>query len=363
MNTFGRHIRVTTFGESHGPAVGCVVDGIPAGVPVDVDLLEQVMRRRRPGGNHATKRKEPDVPVILSGTFEGHTTGAPIAIVVENRDQRSQDYDDLRDLFRPSHADYTYTSKYGHRDHRGGGRSSARETLARVAAGAFARMVVTQQYDLSVRCSVRSIGEHEWDPDGADFDEAAIYASDIRVPDSGAEAEMIAAIETARESGDSLGGVVAACVEPMPTGLGEPIYGKLNAALAGAMMSINGAVGFEMGDGFAATRRRGSEQNDQFESDGDSGELRTSTNRVGGVSGGISNGMPLRFSVGFKPPTSIARPQMHGTTDGGTRLHTIEGRHDPTIVVRAVAVVEAMTWLVLADALLASRVSNPHSAE
>ncbi len=358
MNTFGRHIRVTTFGESHGTGLGCVVDGIPAGLSFDEALLRTALARRRPGQELSSARREPDVPEILSGIFEGVTLGTPIALLVRNADQRSKDYDDLRDLYRPSHADFTYDRKYGHRDHRGGGRSSARETLARVAAGAFARMLVTASDSVSVHSCVTRIADVVAKSDPGSFDEADIYESVVRQPDAPIESEMIAAIEQARSDGDSLGGIVSTTVQGVPIGLGEPIYGKLNGMLGAAMMSINGAVGFSVGDGFAATRRRGSEQNDGWISDEQSGELRTRTNHGGGISGGISNGMPVHFAVGFKPPSSIAKVQEHGTKKGGTARYTIQGRHDPTIVVRAVSVVEAMTWLVLADRLLAARLGT-----
>ncbi len=357
MNTFGTYFRVTTFGESHGPALGCVIDGCPAGLKVDLELLGRVMNRRRPGRPGTSPRNEPDLPEVLSGHFEGLTTGSPIAILVRNRDQRSNDYADLKDLYRPSHADYTYATKYRHRDHRGGGRSSARETLARVASGAFARMFVESIYpDINVLACVSSLGHVQFQGEISSYSEAEIYSSPVRMPEPEIARKMGTLLEEVMAEGDSVGGVVSVMVSDLPAGLGEPIYGKLNGLLAGAMMSINGATGFEMGDGFRVAGRRGSENNDEWEEKG--GELRTTTNHAGGVSGGISNGMPLRFSVAFKPPSSISRAQHHGKVDGTTTTHVIKGRHDPSIVIRAVAVVEAMTWLLLADRILAARTNG-----
>lgn len=351
MNTFGTHFRLTTFGESHGEGVGCVVDGCPAGIPFELDLLRRALSRRRPGQPGTTPRNEPDEPEVLSGIFEGMTTGAPIAIFVRNRDQRSKDYEPLRNLYRPSHADYTWEKKYGRRDHRGGGRSSARETLARVAGGAVARMLLAARTDMVVLPAVTRLGDVDYAGDLESFDEESIYASAVRMPDRETEQRMVDLLVAMQQEGDSIGGVVSVLVREVPVGLGEPVYGKLNAALAAGMISINGAVGFEMGDGFAVTRRRGSRNNDQWE-EGEGG-LRTATNHAGGVAGGISNGMPLRFAVAFKPPSSIATEQSHGTRTGEVRTHAISGRHDPSIVVRAVSVVEAMTWLVLADRYVA----------
>jgi len=350
MNTFGTNFRMTTFGESHGPAVGCVVDGCPPGVRFDLELLRTALQRRRPGQPGTTERSEPDEPEVLSGVFEGETTGAPIAIRVLNRDQSSKDYDELKNLYRPSHADYTYDRKYGVRDHRGGGRSSARETLARVAAGAVAQMAVTRTGAVEVVPAVTRLGSVDFAGDLSEFTADQVYASHIRMPETATAAKMIELLESVRSRGDSIGGVVSVLVRNLPVGIGDPIYAKLNALMAFGMMSINGAVGFEMGDGFEVTRRSGSRNNDQWTSEG--GELRTVTNHSGGVSGGISNGMPLRFSVGFKPPSSIAIEQSHGTREGETVTHAITGRHDPSIVIRAVSVVEAMTWLVLADRML-----------
>ena len=353
MNTFGFAFRLTTFGESHGPAVGAVIDGCPAGVAFDKEILRQDLARRRPGQAHTTTRKEPDEPEVLSGIFEGVTTGTPIAVLVRNRDQRSQDYDALKDLYRPSHADYTYQQKYGLRDHRGGGRSSARETLARVIGGSIAGMMLNEQTDILVKAAVTRMGKIETEHPLAHMDSEQIYASPMRCDDPDAERRMSAYLENLREAGDSTGGVVSVRAENVPVGLGEPIYGKLNATLASAMMSINGAAGFEMGTGFAVAERRGSENNDEWIEE--NGVLKTVTNNSGGVQGGISNGMPIEFRVAFKPPSSIAEKQMHGTTSGEVVDHSITGRHDPSIVIRAVPVVEAMTLLILADMWLQTK--------
>ncbi len=354
-NTFGHLFRLTTFGESHGPGIGAVVDGCPAGVPFDIGLLRRDLARRRPGGPLATARKESDEPEILGGVFEGYTTGSPIGIFVRNSDQRSSDYNALKDLYRPSHADFTYDTKYGLRDHRGGGRASARETLARVAGGAVARMLLGVETSMTIRTAVTAMGSIV-SRDVAEMEGRLIYESSVRCDDPVAEREMETFLTTLRGEGDSTGGIVSVVVDGVPAGLGEPIYDKLNATLASAMMSINGAMGFQVGAGFRVAGRRGSENNDQFETVGES--LRTITNNSGGIQGGISNGMPIRFDVAFKPPSSIAREQQHGSKEGEVVDHTIKGRHDPSIVLRAVPVVEAMTLLVLADMLLMSRGSR-----
>ncbi len=353
-NTLNTLFRLTTFGESHGSGIGAVVDGCPAGIRFDAELLRRDLRRRRPGGALASARREADEPEVLSGVFEGMTTGAPIAVFVRNTDQRSKDYDQLRDLYRPSHADFTYAAKYGIRDHRGGGRASARETLARVVGGAIARMMLEQSTDITVTAAVTRLGSIDAQRPIERMRPDRVYASAVRCDDESVEARMADLIETLRGEGDSMGGVVSVCVAGVPAGLGEPIYDKLNARLAGAMMSINGALGFEVGRGFDVARARGSENNDAFVDDADS--VRTETNNSGGIQGGISNGMPIVFRVAFKPPSSIGLRQRHGSSDGHTVDHEIGGRHDPTIVLRAVPVVEAMTLLVLADLWLLDRV-------
>lgn len=354
-NTFGTLFRLTTFGESHGPGIGAVVDGCPAGVPFNLEMLRRDLARRRPGQSLTTQRNEPDEPEILSGVFEGATTGAPIAVLVRNSDQRSHDYAPLADLYRPSHADFTYAQKYGVRDHRGGGRASARETLARVVGGAVARMLLQSQLPLVVRAAVTTLGGITAQRDVAEMNPDHIYDSPVRCADHQVAQAMIALLEELRAAGDSAGGIISVHVDGLPAGLGEPIYDKLNARLAAAMISINGAMGFEMGAGFAVGTSRGSANNDQFVET--EGRLRTATNNSGGVQGGISNGMPLRFRVAFKPPSSIAIPQQHGSSGGEVVTHAVQGRHDPSIVVRAVPVVEAMTLMTLADLWLLHRAS------
>ena len=355
-NTFGTLFRLTTFGESHGAGVGAVIDGCPAGVRFDLELLRRDLARRRPGQALTTARNEADEPEVLSGVFEGLTTGAPIAVLVRNTDQRSKDYAELKDLYRPSHADFTYTQKYGVRDHRGGGRSSARETLARVIGGAVARMLLAHETPVVVTAAVVGLGPIASSRAISEMNPEAIYRSPVRCDDPEAGGRMAAYLEELRAAGDSTGGIVGASVVGVPAGLGEPIYDKLNARLAGAMISINGAMGFEVGAGFAVAGRRGGENNDQFVEEG--GALRTVSNNSGGIQGGISNGMPLLFRVAFKPPSSIALRQSHGAAPGGVVHHAIEGRHDPSIVVRAVPVVEAMTLMVLADMWLMAKGSR-----
>jgi chorismate synthase len=346
-NTFGTLFRLTTFGESHGPAIGAVVDGCPAGVPFDMEMLRRDLSRRRPGQANTTARVESDEPEVLSGVFEGRTTGAPIGVLVRNSDQRSKDYEPLRELYRPSHADYTYDAKYGLRDHRGGGRASARETLARVVGGAIARMYLATQASVRVTAAVTALGEISTERTIEAMDSERVWASDIRADDPASEARMREHLAAMKMTGDSTGGVVSVRVDGMPAGIGEPIYDKLSARLAGAMMSINGSTGFEIGAGFEAARRTGSTNNDPFVVE--DGVVRTLTNNSGGIQGGISNGMPLVFRVAFKPPSSIAQSQQHATREKTVVDHLIEGRHDPSIVIRAVPVVEAMTLLVLAD--------------
>jgi chorismate synthase len=360
-NTFGTLFRLTTFGESHGAAMGAVIDGCPAGVPFDIDLLRRDLARRRPGQALTSARDEADEPEVMSGLFEGLTTGAPIAVLVRNTDQRSKDYSALKDLYRPSHADYTYSAKYGVRDHRGGGRSSARETLARVIGGAIARMLLGAESPIDVRAAVTSMGPLAAARDVAAMSADAIYASPVRCDDADVAPRMVRYLEELRAAGDSTGGAVSVQVDGMMAGLGEPIYDKLSARLASAMMSINGAVGFEIGAGFGAALDRGSRNNDPFSEE--EGGVRTITNNSGGIQGGISNGMPLRFRVGFKPPSSIALPQQHGSAAGGAVEHAVVGRHDPSIVIRAVPVVEAMTLLVLADMWLMRKASAPDAGE
>lgn len=348
MNTFGNILRLTSFGESHGSALGGVIDGMPAGIQVDTDLLRTELQRRRPGQSRlTTARDETDEIEILSGVFEGKTTGTPIAFIVRNRDERSQDYDALRHVFRPSHADYTYTMKYGLRDHRGGGRSSARETLVRVAAGAFAKMAL-RELGISISAFTSSVGSIALPEDYTRYDLSATEQNAVRCPDQGIAAQMQSLIEQVKAEGDTIGGTVTCVVRGCPVGLGEPVFGKLHAALAGAMLSINAAKGFEYGSGFSGARCRGSEQNDCFIRTAE-GDIRTESNRSGGIQGGISNGEDICFRVAFKPAPTILRKQKTVTDDGEPVEFCAHGRHDPCVLPRAVPVVEAMTALTILD--------------
>ncbi|MDY3892273.1 MAG: chorismate synthase [Bacteroidaceae bacterium] len=354
MNTFGNIFRLTTFGESHGGAIGGVIDGMPAGIPVDIDFVQRELDRRRPGQSPlTTSRKESDRVEILSGVFEGYTTGCPIGFLVRNDNQRSQDYENMRHLFRPSHADYTYTQKYGIRDHRGGGRSSARETISRVVGGAFARMLLHQQ-GVTIQAYTQQVGNILLPGTYADHDLSLIDSNDVRCPDAGVAEQMATLIRQVKADGDTIGGVIACVIKGCPVGWGEPAFGKLHALLGAAMLSINAAKGFEYGQGFAGVSQRGSEQNDIFVPDGRGG-ITTSTNNSGGIQGGISNGQDIYFRVAFKPVATILRPQTTVTEDGLPATLTARGRHDPCVLPRAVPVVEAMAAMVLADCYLMNR--------
>ena len=352
MNTFGHLFRITSFGESHGRGIGVVIDGCPAGLHIDTAAIQTDLERRRPGQSRiTTQRKEPDQFEILSGTVDNVSTGSPIACMVWNKDQRSKDYSHIEQKFRPSHADYTYFAKYGIRDHRGGGRSSARETIARVIGGGIAKQLLAEK--LGARCEawVSSVGTIDMDPDWDDEVALATEATQmVRCPEAGTAEEMVAAIDAARKAGDSLGGIVTGRVQGLPAGLGEPVYGKLHALLGAAMLGINAVKGFEIGSGFAGTRMRGSEHNDLFYEE--DGRIRTQTNRSGGVQGGISNGEDLRFRVAFKPTSMLMRDQNSVDAGGNATVVKGKGRHDPCVVPRAVPIVEAMAALVLADLYL-----------
>ncbi len=356
-NTFGKVFRVTTFGESHGAAVGVIVDGCPSGVPFDTDFIASELQRRRPGQSKVTTaRKEPEEPVILSGVFEGITTGTPIAVMVYNKDNRSQDYSNLKDIFRPSHADYTYRAKYGHRDYRGGGRASARETLARVIAGAIAKMVL-RQASINIIAYTHSIG----DISVKELDNNSLLASTIesnivRCPDSTTAKAMEDAILEVKAVGDTLGGIVRCHVQGVPPGLGEPVFDKLHAALGSAVLSIPACKGFEIGAGFESCRMKGSQMNDLF--DVDRGQVTTRSNFSGGVQGGISNGQDIVFSAAFKPVSTIIQEQETIDTSFQKTSYTPQGRHDPCVVPRAVPIVEAMAAIVICDYWLLSRVSK-----
>ncbi|MCS6800082.1 MAG: chorismate synthase [Myxococcota bacterium] len=355
-SSFGKAFVVTSAGESHGLGYVVVVDGCPPGVPLDVEQLRAELRRRRPGQSRlVSRRDEPDEPEILSGVVDGHTTGTPVAILVRNVDARPRDYDELVDVYRPGHADFSYEAKYGVRDVRGGGRASGRETLTRVAAGVLARNLLAQACGTRIVGWVERVGDvvaELTDPTRVERDDVERTAT--RCPDPAAASRMEALIERMRKQGDSIGGVAVVCAQPVPAGLGEPVFDGLDARLAHALFSIPAVVGVEKGSGFAAARMRGSEHNDPFVRDG-TGTVRTATNHHGGVLGGISTGMPIVVRLAVKPPSSIARAQRTLRRDRTETELRVRGRHDPCLLPRVVPVAEAMVALVLADALLLQR--------
>lgn len=351
-NIFGTLFRVATFGESHGTAIGCIVDGCPAGLDFDLNFIQQELDRRRPGQSAiVTQRKESDTVQVLSGVFEGKTTGTPIAFLIPNEDQRSRDYSHLAEAYRPSHADYTWQAKYGHRDYRGGGRSSARETAARVAAGALAKLLLRAQ-GIGVQAYVSQVGHLALEKSYRELDLSQTESNDVRCPDPLMAGKMIRLIKKIRKAGDTVGGVVSAVVRGCPAGLGEPVFDKLHADLGKAMLGINAAKGFEYGSGFAGVKMKGSEHNDRFlptDLTEPNSQLQTSTNHSGGIQGGISNGMDIYFRVAFKPVATIMRDQESVNHRGDAVTVKGKGRHDPCVVPRAVPIVEAMAALVLAD--------------
>ncbi len=350
FNTFGRVFRFTTWGESHGPALGAVVDGCPPGIALSEDDIQPWLDRRRPGQSRfTTQRREPDQVRILSGVFEGRTTGTPISLMIENVDQRSKDYSDIAQAYRPGHADYAYDAKYGFRDYRGGGRSSARETAARVAAGAVARMTIP---GVRVRAWVEAIGGDAIDP--AAFDDAQIDLNPFFCPDAAAAARWEETMDAARKAGSSLGAVIACEATGVPAGWGAPLYAKLDSELAAACMSINAVKGVEIGDGFAAAALSG-EQNADPMRPGADGTPDFLANHAGGIAGGIATGQPIRVRVAFKPTSSILTPVASITRDGAATEVMTKGRHDPCVGIRGVPVVEAMVALVLADQALLHR--------
>ena len=350
-NTFGKSFTLTTFGESHGPALGGVIDGCPAGVPVDINTIQKDLDRRRPGQSAiVTQRKEPDTVEVYSGVFEGKSTGTPIGFVIHNTNQKSKDYTHIKDSYRPSHADYVYDQKYGFRDYRGGGRSSARETAARVVAGSIAKQLIAP---IEIQAFVSKVGELSLPNPGAISDFSYIEQNPVRCPDAEMAAEMETYIKQVRKDGDTVGGVVTCIAKNVPVGLGEPVFDKLHAVLGQAMLSINAVKGFEYGSGFAGASLRGSAQNDLYNEDGS-----TKTNNSGGVQGGISNGMDIYFNVAFKPVATIMQSQETIDNKGETVTMEGKGRHDPCVVPRAVPIVEAMTALVLADFTLRNRNSK-----
>lgn len=346
-NTFGNLFRLTTFGESHGKAVGGIVDGFPAGIDIDLEFIQNELARRRPGQSRiTTDRKEPDEVELLSGVFEGKSTGTPIAFEVRNTNQHSKDYDNMRQLFRPSHADFTYYNKYGVRDHRGGGRSSARITIARCVGGALAKLAL-QQLGISVTAYTSQVGDIKLEKDYHLYDLGTIEDNPVRCPDQAKAKQMEKLIAGVKAQGDTVGGIITCVIKGCPVGLGEPEFGKLHAALGGAMLSINAVKGFEYGEGFDCATAKGSELNDVFINQ--NGKISTSTNHSGGIQGGISNGQDIYFRVAFKPVATLLIKQNTVTIEGIPTELNARGRHDPCVLPRAVPIVEAMTAMVILD--------------
>ena len=349
-NTFGNLFTLTTFGESHGEAVGGVVDGMPAGIDIDVAFIQSELNRRRPGQSSiTTSRKETDQIELLSGVFEGKSTGCPVGFLVRNTNQHSQDYENMRCLFRPSHADYTYHSKYGIRDHRGGGRSSARITISRCVGGALAKLVL-RQMGISIQAYTSQVGDIALDRDYKRYDLSLTESNAVRCPDPQKAEKMEALISQVKAEGDTIGGIITCVIKGCPAGIGEPEFGKLHAALGAAMLSINAVKGFEYGEGFCGVGSRGSEQNDIFINN--HGAISTSTNHSGGIQGGISNGQDIYFRVAFKPVATILQEQETIDLEGNATSFKAHGRHDPCVLPRAVPVVEAMAAMTILDYIL-----------
>lgn len=352
-NTFGEIFRVTTFGESHGVALGGIIDGCPAGLEIDLAFIQSELDRRKPGQSKiVTQRKEPDEVEFLSGIFEGKSTGVPIGFIIKNDNQKSKDYDHIKDSFRPSHADFTYTEKYGNRDHRGGGRSSARETVSRVVAGAIAKLLLNK-LGIKITAYVSQVGPLKLDKNYSQLDLNKTENNIVRCPDEQMAEQMIALIDSIRKEGDTIGGVVTCVVQGTPVGLGEPVFDKLHADLGKAMLSINAVKGFEFGSGFNGLVLRGSQHNDAFYTE--NGKVKTKTNHSGGIQGGISNGEDIYFNVAFKPVATIMRDQSSIDKDGKEAVVSGKGRHDPCVLPRAVPIVEAMAALVLVDHFLRAK--------
>ena len=347
MNTFGTLFTLTSFGESHGAAIGGVVDGMPAGIAVDMDFVRREMQRRRPGQSAVTTgRKEPDEVEFLSGIFEGRTTGAPIGFIIRNTNQHSNDYDNLREVLRPSHADYTYWQKYGVRDHRGGGRSSARETAVRCVAGALAKLAL-RELGITIQAYTSQVGHIALENDYTKYDLSLTESNIVRCPDMEKARQMEELILKVKGEGDTIGGIVTCVITGCPVGLGEPVFGKLHAALGNAMLSINACKGFDYGRGFDGIGERGSEQNDQFVNTENG--ITTATNRSGGIQGGISNGQPIYFRVAFKPVATQLGEQTTLDIHGNEQTLQAKGRHDPCVVPRAVPIVESMAAITVLD--------------
>ncbi len=355
-STFGEIFKIHTFGESHGKGIGVVIDGCPAGLMISVDDIQKELDRRKPGQSIiTTDRKESDTVQILSGIFDGLTLGTPIALFIQNQDQNSNDYDHLANVYRPSHGDFTWEKKYGIRDHRGGGRSSARETAARVAAGAIAAKLI-KHYDIEVLSFVSGVGSENWAGNIESISSDQIESNLVRCPDPKTAAKMITMIDAAKKDGDSLGGTITGIVRNCPIGLGEPVFDKLHADLGKAILSINACKGFEIGSGFYGAQLKGSEHNDEYVKIGH--EIKTSSNNSGGIQAGISNGMDIVFRAAFKPVATINKSQQTVDIHGATVELQSKGRHDPCVLPRAVPIVDAMTSLVIADHLLRARLNN-----
>ena len=352
-NTFGHIFTLTTFGESHGEAVGGVIDGMPAGIDIDMEFIQSELNRRRPGQSAiTTSRQEADRVELLSGVFEGKSTGCPIGFIVRNTNQHSNDYENMRNLFRPSHADYTYFEKYGIRDHRGGGRSSARITISRCVGGALAKLVLRQK-GISIQAYTSQVGDIALDKDYNRYDLSLTETNAVRCPDQQKAAEMEALIAKVKAEGDTIGGIITCVIKGCPTGLGEPEFDKLHASLGQAMLSINAVKGFEYGDGFNSATMRGSQVNDVFvPSTGDQQPITTTTNHSGGIQGGISNGQDIYFRVAFKPVATILTEQQTVDKEGNATTFTAHGRHDPCVLPRAVPVVESMAAMTILDYIL-----------
>ena len=350
-NSFGKIFKLTTFGESHGPCIGGIIDGSPSNIDIDISKIQYDLDRRRPGQSKiVTQRKEDDKVEILSGLFQGKTTGTPIGFIIKNKDQKSKDYDHIKDIFRPSHADYVYEKKYGNRDYRGGGRSSARETACRVVAGSIAKQILK---NIKIVGFVKSVGSISLKSTYKNYNLSDSEKNIVRCPDENTAKKMEELIIKTRKNGDTVGGVVSCVVSGVPVGLGEPVFDKLHAELGKAMLSINAVKGFEYGSGFDGTKMFGSKHNDQFDSEG-----KTITNFSGGIQGGISNGMDIFFNVAFKPVATIMKSQKTINKDGDSKEMKGKGRHDPCVVPRAVPIVESMAALVILDNILINNSNN-----
>lgn len=355
-NTFGNIYRLTSFGESHGPAIGGIIDGFPAGITIDKALVQEELNRRRPGQSKlTTSRKEPDIVEFLSGIFDGKSTGCPIAFQVNNTNQHSNDYSNIQNLYRPSHADYTYSQKYGLRDYRGGGRSSARETIARVVAGALAKQAL-REIGVTITAFTSQVGNIALELDYTAFDFSTIEQNPVRCPDAQKALQMESLIESVRAEGDSIGGVITCVIQGCPIGLGEPVFGKLQSALGAAMLSINAAKGFAYGQGFDGMELKGSQQNDLFYNQ--DGKISVRTNKSGGIQGGISNGEDIYFKVAFKPVATILKPQITVNKEGEEEILQVQGRHDPCVLPRAVPIVEAMAAMTILDYYLLNKTTH-----